>query len=49
MLETYMNVDYLLHSTFVVAPTSFSNLHFYNRFPPFQQKTYGILRKMSIE
>jgi len=23
MLETYMNVDYLLHGTFFVAPSSF--------------------------
>jgi len=38
MLETYMNVDYFLHSTFVVAPNPFSTLHFYNRFPPFQKK-----------
>jgi len=49
MLETYMNVDYFLHSTFVVAPTSSSALHFYNCFSPFQQKTYGILLKVSME
>jgi len=49
MLETYMNVDYFLYSTFVVAPNSFSALHFYNRFPPFQQKTYGILSKVPME
>jgi len=49
MLETYMNVNYFLHSTLFVAPTSFLALHFYNRFPPFQQKTYGILSKVSME
>jgi len=37
-LETYMNVDYFLHSTFVVAPSSFSALHFYNCFTSFQKK-----------
>jgi len=38
MLETYMNVDYLLHATFLVAPSFFEAWHFYNPFDPFQKK-----------
>jgi len=44
MLETYMNVDYFLHSTFVVAPASFSALHSYNRFAPFQKKKWNTFK-----